>query len=422
MTMRLLALTVFCAAIGFGAAARAGESPNVVEFSPEPGIETRVQEAFILEPPGTVFVFAAGTYEFTGQLSLDLDHATIRGAGMDETIFDFSNQDTGSEGLYVTGDHVTLEDFAIVDAKGNCMKSTGANHLQILRVRTEWTGGPKPTNGAYGLYPVSSEYVLIDGCVAIGASDAGIYVGQVKNVIVRNSRAEYNVAGIEIENCHGADVYNNVATKNTGGILVFDLPGLPMQRGRDVRVFNNRVYENDTPNFAPEGNIVAQVPTGTGIMVMANSNVEIFDNDIRDHGTANICIVSYQATGLPITDPNYYPYAERIHIHGNTFGPSGFAPKGELAILARTLLGGGGLPDILWDGIKNPDRIIDGELDPEARIYISGNTKEDGELTFANLDAQRAMANPLEAEVKRDLSAHEGAHPRLEPIVLPGVE
>src|SRR3546814_8259820 len=87
-----------------------------------------------------------------------------------------------------------------------------------------------------------------------------------------------NVAGIEIENCYDADVHDNVATKNSGGILVFDLPSLPQQGGHNVRVFDNMVHDNSTPNFAPKGNIVASVPTGTGVLVMANSRVEIFDN------------------------------------------------------------------------------------------------------------------------------------------------
>jgi len=38
----------------------------------------------------------------------------------------------------------------------------------------------------------------MEGNVAIGASDAGLYIGQSNNVIVRNNRAEFNVAGIEI--------------------------------------------------------------------------------------------------------------------------------------------------------------------------------------------------------------------------------
>ena len=176
---------------------------------------------------------------------------------MDKTILDFKNQEAGAEGLFVSSNDVVLEDFAIIDTKGNAMKAHTTDNLTIRRVRTEWTGGPKSTNGAYGLYPVSSTNVLIEESVAIGASDAGIYVGQSENVIIRNNRAEYNVAGIEIENCHGAEAYGNVATNNTGGFLVFDLPDLPVQRGRDIRVHDNRIFNNNTPNFAPEGNIVA---------------------------------------------------------------------------------------------------------------------------------------------------------------------
>ena len=68
------------------------------------------------------------------------------------------------------------------------------------------------------------------------------------NVIVRRNRAEYNVAGIEIENTIDADVYENVATNNTGGILVFNMPNLP-QVGERTRVFNNTVIDNNTENF-----------------------------------------------------------------------------------------------------------------------------------------------------------------------------
>ena len=163
------------------------------------------------------------------------------------------------------------------------------------------------SNGAYGLYPVQSKNVLIDGCIAIGASDAGIYVGQSENIIVRNSRAEFNVAGIEIENSYYADVYNNIAQHNTGGILVFDLPDLPQQGGHHVRVFSNQILNNDTDNFAPEGNIVGEVPRGTGIIIMANSNVEIFDNDISGNETMNIAIVSYSYEEA-IDETDYYPH------------------------------------------------------------------------------------------------------------------
>lgn len=404
--------------VGAAICAMGVASAETIKFTPASTPE-EIQEALILGEPGTVFDFAEGTYAFTLGLSLDIDGATIQGAGMDKTVFTFKEQQAGAEGLLVTADDITLKNFAIEDAKGNAFKSNGVNNLSIIGVRTAWTGGPKPTNGAYGLYPVSSSNVLIDGCVAIGASDAGIYVGQTKNVIVRNSRAEYNVAGIEIENCHGADVHDNVATNNTGGILVFDLPGLPMQRGHDVRVFKNKVYNNDTANFAPPGNIVGKVSQGTGIMVMANGNVHLYENEIRDHRTYNVLVCSYLASGEEIKDPNYYPYPEGIYIHSNTFGKGGYAPSGELAAAAALLLGGT-LPDITWDGIINKDILVDGKLPEGKGLYIEKNTKEEGDLTFANLHADDLL-NGTPAPIKRDLSEHAGSLPPLPGIEIPGV-
>ncbi|MFN3163650.1 MAG: parallel beta-helix domain-containing protein [Pseudohongiellaceae bacterium] len=199
----------------------------------------------------------------------------------------------------------------------------------MRNVRTEWTGGPLTSNGAYGIYPVQSSNVLIDGAVAIGASDAGIYVGQSTRIIVRNSRAEYNVAGIEIENSTFADVHNNVATNNTGGILVFDLPNLPVQGGRNTRVFNNQINNNNTANFAPEGNIVGTVPAGTGLMILANDSIEVFGNDFIDNNSANVLIASYLITGLDVDDENYDPFPEAIYIHGNNFSGGGTQPDSE---------------------------------------------------------------------------------------------
>ena len=65
------------------------------------------------------------------------------------------------------------------------------------------------------------------------------------------------MAGIEIENSTRADVYDNLATDNSGGILVFTMPDLPKKDGRHCRVFRNRVLANNHENFAPKGNTVA---------------------------------------------------------------------------------------------------------------------------------------------------------------------
>ena len=263
-------------------------------ISPGPNAYENLQEAMILMSPGDSILIKSGEYFFEDSLSLDVDNAVIKGEGLNTTILNFKNQKSGAQGILVTSNKVVLRDFAVIDAKGDAIKVIGADGIAMINLRTEWTGGPKSTNGAYGLYPVESKDVYIDGCIAIGASDAGIYVGQSKNIIVKNSQAMYNVAGIEIENSYYADVFNNKAQHNTGGILVFDLPDLPQQGGHHVRVFNNEITNNDTDNFAPEGNIVGEVPRGTGIIVQANSQVEIFQNNIGENDTVNIAVVSYQ--------------------------------------------------------------------------------------------------------------------------------
>jgi parallel beta-helix repeat protein len=389
------------------------------KISPGADAQEKAQEALILAKPGQTIEFTEGTFDFTMSLSLDVDDVVVQGAGIDKTILSFKDQDAGAEGLIVTSDGVTLRDFAVEDSKGDAIKAKGCDGIYFINVRTEWTGGPKSTNGAYGFYPVESSNVLIDGCAAIGASDAGIYVGQSKNIIVRNSRAEYNVAGIEIENSYYADVYDNVATHNTGGILVFDLPGLPQQGGHDVRVFNNTIVNNDTANFAPEGNMVGAVAKGTGLMIMANRNVEAFENKIDGNETYNLLIISYHTTEREIKDENYDPYPLGIHIHHNDIGDGGREPDNKRGKFVASLTGTP-VPDIVWDGYVDESRMDDGALPKELGIYIHDN----GDANFANLGMPASLAGGKanKSLVKHDLAAHAGSLPSLKPVVIDGIE
>ncbi|WP_432770727.1 MAG: hypothetical protein HEQ22_08360 [Sphingopyxis sp.] len=313
-----------------------------------PDANEKLQEALIVAEPGDVVELGAGTWQLTDGLSLDVANVTVRGSGTGEggSILDFTGQQGAGEGLLVTSDDVLLTGFAVLNTKGDGIKSKGADRIVYHQLRVEWTGGPKATNGAYGIYPVESTDVLIDSVYVRGASDAGIYVGQSKNIVVRESVATENVAGIEIENSFDADVHDNIANRNTGGILVFDLPSLPMQGGHNVRVFSNVVSDNSVPNFAPAGNIVASVPTGTGVLVMANRHVEIFDNVFDQNGTANVMIVGYRYAHK---DPKYQPLPKDIVVRDNQHGKAGYAPAfpGGAEIAAAF---GGTIPPVLWDG------------------------------------------------------------------------
>ena len=362
---------------------------------------TEIQEALILANPGDIVHISEGFYKLEDSLSIDIDNLTLQGDGINKTILSFKNQMSGAQGLSVTSDGVTLQDFAVEDAKGDAIKVKGVHGISFIRVRTEWTNGPDELNGAYGLYPVESKNVLIDSCVAIGASDAGIYVGQSENIIVKNSRAEFNVAGIEIENSYYADVFDNHAENNTGGILVFDLPDIPQQGGHHVRVFRNKSINNNTDNFAPEGNIVGEVPRGTGIIIQANSHVEIFENDIGGNDTVNIAIVTY---GYETEDKNYYPHPRAIQVHNNRFTKSGNNPDLDTGELAKILfeLSDKNMPDIFWDGILPMKQIIFGQPDNE-KLILGDN----GSATFLTINPIKYML-PIFNPVERDYDNYRG--------------
>ena len=381
------------------------------KIEPSPVAQDEIQEALILAEPGDTVLLSKGIYKLNHGLSLDVDNVSIKGAGMYETILDFSGQETGAQGLLITSDNVLMQDFAVENAKGDAIKSKGVKNISFIKVRTEWTNGPDSKNGAYGLYPVESIGVLIDGCVAIGASDAGVYVGQSEQIIVRNTRAEYNVAGIEIENSYHADVYNNIATNNTGGILIFDLPNLPKQGGKFVRVFQNKSFNNNTENFAPEGNIVGLVPSGTGLIIMANRNVEVFENSFDNNQTVHIAVVAGE---LESGDENYDPYPKGVQIHNNQYSNVGKNPdlsRGDLSPILVDIASGD-MPDIIWDGLLPVSQLLFGQPDNE-KIII----KEVNETKFLDLDVFWYVALPFFHSPSRDKNEFKGSITNLPEIL-----
>ncbi len=367
----------------------------------QPNIEKQIQTQLILAEDGTTIELPAGKTTLTGTLSLDAKkRIIIRGAGQDKTILSFKNQKQGAEGLRITNaENIVLQDFTIEDSKGDLIKTQQVRGIEMRNITARWTGKPSKNNGSYALYPVQCSQVTIENCTAIGASDAGIYVGQSDSVWVKNCTARHNVAGIEIENTTNAWVFDNTATENTGGILVFDLPDLPKAAGGNVQVFRNQIFKNNYRNFAPKGNIVGTVPPGTGVMILATRGVEVFDNQILDNRTASCAIISYKLLDIPIKDKNYTPYPASIAIHDNQFSsgkrwPTFRSPFGKVFFLKF----GRRTPHIVWDGIQNPDQIAaDGLLKPEFKICVRDN--ENG--SFANLRAEHKFK-----KINRDLAPH----------------
>ena len=369
----------------FTACQEAPKGPQVIKAE---DVVASLQKRLIESKPGEQILLPEGTFSFKRALSLnDTPDIMIKGAGKGKTILSFKQQIEGAEGLIIKNvKNLTLEGFTVADSKGDAIKVQSCENVIFRGVETTWTGGKLSTNGGYGLYPVKSKNVLMEHCEASFASDAGIYVGQSTNVVVRNNYAHNNVAGIEIENTINGEVYDNIAKNNAGGMLIFDMPDLPQANGDKIKFYNNLMENNNGENFAPPGIVVSTLPPGTGMLLMAHSNIEIHHNTIKNHKTAGISLTSWLFTGTPFESKDFDPYCTNIYIHDNTIkGTKG--PADATTDFGKLLTGmlQGQAYDIIIDGIYKPST-LDENGNPTGFCFTNN-----GEITFLNLNAGKGM-------------------------------
>ena len=274
------------------------KSPSMPSYNPYRDyldMEIPILKVFITAKDSSVIELPEGHYLFSQSLILDgKKNITLRGKGIEKTVLSFKGQKQGAEGIRISNcKNLTIENMSIEDASGDNLKITDSENVIMRNIRSAWTGEVSTQNGAYALYPVLCKNLLIEGCEAIGASDAGIYVGQSQNVTVKNNKAYYNVAGIESENSSQVEIYNNEIYQNTGGLLIFNLPHLTVY-GEDIKAHNNHIHDNNLKNFGVKGSIVSTVPRGSGVIIMATKKVSLYENKIENHKTINSSIVSYE--------------------------------------------------------------------------------------------------------------------------------
>lgn len=332
--------------------------------------QATVQQALLDVAEGETLCFDAGTYTFTDELSLTTPGVTLSGP---DAILDFSGQTFGANGLLLAGDDVTVHDLTVRDTPGDGIRGDQVDGITFSGVTVEWSTPASLENGAYGLYPVGCDHVTITDCKVTGARDAGIYVGQSTHILVEGCEAWGNVAGLEIENSTDAVVRDNHLHDNTAGLLIFNLPGLPVSDGKRTEATGNVVENNNTENFAEQGTVVANVPVGCGVLVVASDDNVIHDNDIRDNRSVGFGLISYIELLLgPYDDPDFDIYPQGNEVRDNRFTTNGLDPEPTLLLLTsheRT-------PEIVWDGC------IDPALAPAPAVCLAGN----GDATWLNAD------------------------------------
>jgi parallel beta-helix repeat protein len=318
--------------------------------NPEKTTET-VQAALIAAKDGDTVCLAKGNYEIVAELSLATSGVKI--AGLKESVLDFKKQATGANGMLITGDRVTVEGFTVLDSAGDGIRAAMVEDVVFRNLTVGWTTPELETNGGYALYPVQSKRILIEGCTTFGASDLGIYLGQSYQGIVRNNEAYGNVAGIEAENSDDVDIYGNYIHDNAAGITAFALPDLPKKDQKRIRIFNNRVENNNAVNFAPSGSLAALLPEGTGMLIMAADQVEVFGNTVKGNKSFGIAVASFSVTDRAYDDPMYDPYTEGTYVHDNMLMGNGQMPDGRAIVVTKK---SGMYPQLAWDGQVDPNK------------------------------------------------------------------
>ncbi|MFB0908460.1 MAG: parallel beta-helix domain-containing protein, partial [Spirosomataceae bacterium] len=198
-TLLLLLLLAFSFIVALYSCSNDSNTKSV-EISDLPkASEEQIEElvaAFIEAEDGSTIEIPEGFYELNTQLILDaVSDVTIKGSGMRSCILSFKNLTTGGEGMKIAGDNITLEGFTVIDAPGDDIKTQHCDGITFRDVNTTWTHTDLAKSGTYGIYPVQCNNVLIENCEVSHSRDAGIYVGQSTNIIVRNNYVFEHVAG-----------------------------------------------------------------------------------------------------------------------------------------------------------------------------------------------------------------------------------
>ena len=349
-----------------------------------------IQSAVAEANPGDVIRVFPGTYSET--VYIDKDDILLSGVIVDgEWPVMEGNKELNDAVLY-SGNDITVENLRIQHYKGNAIMGQAGNNFLIRNNHVIDTG-------VYGIFPEFGKNGLISHNVLSGIEDAAIYVGMCDNIHVSNNEVFDNVAGIEIENSRHSIVENNYAHNNTGGILVFITPGLPIKTTYDTIVRNNFIVNNNTPNFGAPGSIVSGIPAGTGIVNMAGDQTTIEGNIISGNKNVGIVITDHMTFGNITLDPEADPNSDEIAILDNFMYDNGTDPIPEIKALKVTELVTDNV-EILNVGQSNNSCILDHDQ------YVTVGLKGFGTCGFDTTAQVRTYLLEERAE-RREITAEE---------------
>lgn len=308
-----------------------------------------IQAAVKAASPGDLIRVFPGVY--SENVYIDKDDISLQGVVIQGEWPTLDGKKEINDAFLYSGNGILIENFKIINYKGNGIMGQAGNNFII---RNNWV----IDTGVYGIFPQYGKNGLIENNVLSKIADAAIYVGMCDNIDVRSNEVFDSVAGIEIENSRYCLVENNYVHNNTGGLLAFITPGLPIKTAFNIIFRNNFVVNNNHPNFGAPGSTVASIPPGTGILIMAADDVIVEGNIITGNNSTGITIVDLENGDPKANDPNSEGNPDRIVILDNIMFDNGSTPTGAIKAMLLTQLQTKG-PDVFAFGGGVGSTILD---------------------------------------------------------------
>ncbi|HAC79816.1 MAG: right-handed parallel beta-helix repeat-containing protein [Candidatus Binatia bacterium] len=325
MMMRMLALvTVLLFSSSCGDSDGGG---NTITVNPGESL----QEAVDAAPAGSRILVNPGTYvaSHNGQAAVLIEKSLhlIANVVDGETAIIVPGPGN-TEGILVQGtedafvEDVVIRNFSIQGFEENGIWTRYVDGFEI-------TDNDVGDSDHVGIYPTLSANGLVRDNIAYGGTDSALWVTGAEDIRVINNTVHTSPTGLEVTVSERIEMVENVAYNNVVGIGLYhdNDAGINPEDGLGYQgltglVARNNVYNNNLQNPAT-GGVVADLPTGLGILVLGNDGADIQDNTVTDNGFAGLVLIDW-CLATEREDDDCKP--DDVRIVGNTVTGNGTNP------------------------------------------------------------------------------------------------
>jgi hypothetical protein len=218
--------------------------------------------------------------------------------------------------------NTTIEGFQIKGFTIQGFQNNGiiTRHLDKFRIENN----ESIDNLENGIWPTLSANGLVKKNVSYGSEDSALWVEASENVRVIGNELHHSPTGLEITVSNNITAMRNDVHDNVTGVGLYNFRGAglpplsPPELNSHWNIVNNNIHDNNLPNTVTSG-LVAQLPSGGGVLVAGVDDVNIVHNTITNNDFYGISVVDWCfVVGCPTIPPGNPPTLDGAP-DGNTY-------------------------------------------------------------------------------------------------------